>query len=147
MDLTKTYPRSVRDKFAGVVQIGRTTDKARAYAAGTTGEYHYNCGMDQAVFKFLGVTDHEEYAKKATELDDARLERWLRDTFVSKKSQAEIDRWNRTWLEHGPEPGTDSYDFFMDLRAKIAPDRSDVTSWPDLLDLDEQRDVPRRKAA
>ena len=60
MDLTKEYPRSVKDKFAGVVMLGRTTDKGRAFAAGTAGEYHYNCPMDKAVFGFLGI-DHEAY--------------------------------------------------------------------------------------
>jgi len=147
MDLTKSYPRSVRDKFAGVVQIGRTTDKARAYAAGTVGEYHYNCSMDQAVFGFLGITDHEAYAKKAVELDDARLERWLIDNYVSKKSQSEIDAWNAEWLTRGPEAGSDSHKYFLDLRSQVAPGRDDVTSWPDLLDLDEKRDVPVKVAA
>jgi len=147
MDLTKSYPRSVRDKFAGVVQIGRTTDKARAYSAGTVGEYHYNCGMDKAVFEFLGITDHEAYAKKAVALDDAHLERWLIDTYVSKKSKSEIDRWNAQWLTHGPEVGSDSHKYFLELRAQVAPGREDVTSWPDLLDLDEKRDVPAKIAA
>ena len=147
MDLTKTYPRSVRDRFAGIVQIGRTTDKARAYRAGTVGEYHYNCGMDKAVFEFLGIDDHEAYADRAVSMDDASLERWLTDTYIAKKSKAEIDRWNREWLEHGPEPGSDGEKFFVELRDQIAPGRRDVRSWPDLLDLDEHRDVPERAAA
>src|SRR5579864_8370838 len=147
MDLTKTYPRSVHDRFAGIVQIGRTSDKARAYKAGTVGEYHFNCGMDQAVFKFLGIDDHEAFAERAATTDDAALERWLKDTYVSKKSQAEIDRWNREWLETRPEPGSDSEKYFLALRDQIAPGRKDVRSWPDLLDLDENRDVPERAAA
>jgi hypothetical protein len=36
---------------------------------------------------------------------------------------------------------------FLNLRAEIAPDRNDVTTWPDLLDIDEKRDVPRRTAS
>ena len=54
MDLTTSYPRSVKEKIAGVVMIARTTDKAKAKAHGNIGEYHYNCPMDQAVFGFLG---------------------------------------------------------------------------------------------
>jgi hypothetical protein len=147
MDLTKTYPRSVRDKFAGAVQIGRTSDKARAYVAGTTGEYHYNCGMDQAVFAFLGIGDHEAYARKVAQLSDRELEKYLRDEYVSKKSPAEISKWNEEWLSKGPAPDSDSYKYFMELRNTIAPSRTDVTAWPDLLDLDEHRDVPRKAAA
>jgi len=147
MDLTKTYPRSVRDRFAGIVQIGRTTDKARAYKAGTVGEYHFNCGMDKAVFAFLGIDDHEAFADRAASMDDMSLERWIADTYVSKKSKAEVDRWNREWLEHGPEPGSEGEKYFLELRDQIAPGRRDVHSWPDLLDLDERRDVPQRVAA
>ena len=147
MDLTKTYPRSVHDRFAGIVQIGRTTDKARAYRAGTVGEYHYNCGMDRAVFEFLGISDHEAYADKASTTNDAELERWLRETYLSKKTAAEINRWNSEWVNDGPTPGSDGAKYFVQLREQIAPSRTDVTAWADLLDLDEHRDVPRRKAA
>lgn len=147
MNLTQSYPRSVHDKFAGIVQIGRTVDKARAFSAGTLGEYHYNCGMDQAVFKFLGVTDHEAFAKTVSVLSDPQVEQWLRNTYTSKKTPAEIEQWNREWLGHGPEPNSDSYAYFVDLRNQLAPDRTDITTWPDLLDLDEHRDVPRKAAA
>lgn len=58
MDLTKEYPRSVRDTWQGVVQLGRTIDKGKAEAFGYIGDYHYNCPMDQAVFGFLNI-DHE----------------------------------------------------------------------------------------
>ncbi len=147
MDLTKEYPRSVRDRFAGIVQIGRTIDKARAYKAGTVGEYHYNCGMDQAFFAFLGIDDHEAFADRASRTDDATLEAWLRDNYVSKKPRAEVERWNTTWLQHGPERGSEGETYFLSLRDQVAPGRSDVRSWADLLDLDEHRDVPQRAAA
>jgi hypothetical protein len=62
MDLTKEYPRSVRDKWQGVVQLGRTVDKGKAKVHGNVGEYHYNCPMDQAVFGFLGI-DHEQFER------------------------------------------------------------------------------------
>ena len=147
MDLTISYPRSVRDKFAGIVQIGRTTDKARAYIDGKLGEYHYNCAMDQQVFSFLGISDHDEYARTIAPLTDADVERWVRDTYVSKKSQTEINKWNREWPAHGPEQGSDGEQYFIELRDQVALGRSDVTSWADLLDLDEKRDVPRKAAA
>ena len=147
MDLTKHYPRSVHERFAGIVQIGRTVDKARAYKAGTVGEYHYNCGMDRAAFEFLGIDDHEAFADTVSRLDDAAVERWLREKYISKKSQAEIDRFNTEWPAHAPEHGTDGERYFLELREQLAPGRDDVTTWADLLDLDEHRDVPRRAAA
>ncbi|MDE2572844.1 MAG: DUF5069 domain-containing protein [bacterium] len=146
MDLTTSYPRSVRDEFAGVVMLGRATDKGRALAAGTNGEYRYNCPMDQAIFGFLGI-DSETYFAKLEQLDDVRLEAWVKENYVSQKSQAEIVAWNAQFLQRGPAPGSDSEQYFLELRNQVAPERTDVTNWPDLLDLDEKRQVPVRVKA
>lgn len=146
MDLTKSYPRSVRDKFAGVVMLGRATDKGRAFAEGKNGEYNFNCPMDQAVFGFLGI-DNNVYLAKLKELDDAKLEQWAKETYVSKKTAAEVEQWNEAFLGRGPEKGSDSEKYFLDLRNQVAPGRTDVTAWADLLDLDEKRSVPVRVKA
>lgn len=144
MDLTKTYPRSVHEKLLGVVQLGRTIDKGRAKAHGNIGDYHYNCGMDQAVFAFLGI-DHEELLSVIKNAkSDAEIEAYAK-RFIDKKSAAEIERWNQEWVTHKPEG--ESLKYFLELRDQIAPDRTDVTSWADLLDLDEKRTVPKREAA
>ena len=59
----------------------------------------------------------------------------------------EIAAFNEDYLKISPDKGSDSEKYFLDLRSKLAPDRTDVTTWPDLLDLDEHRDVPRKVAA
>lgn len=144
MDLTKTYPRSVHEKLFGLVQLPRTIDKGKAKAHGNIGDYHYNCSMDQAVFAFLGI-DHEELLhviKNAK--SEAEVDAYVK-TFIDKKSPSEIERWNQEWVTRKPEG--ESLNYFLQLRSEIAPDRTDVTSWPDLLDLDEKRTVPRRQAA
>jgi hypothetical protein len=144
MDLTKEYPRSVRDTWQGVVQLGRTIDKGKAEARGNVGEYHYNCPMDQAVFRFLAMDNERLLDAIRSARSDAEIEAFT-DPFVAAKSRDEIDRWNREWLSHEPEGP--SREAFLDLRGQIAPDRGDVTTWPDLLDLDEKREVPRRTAS
>ncbi|MBV8424087.1 MAG: DUF5069 domain-containing protein, partial [Candidatus Eremiobacteraeota bacterium] len=63
---------------------------------------------------------------------------------IAKKNPAEIEKFNNEWLEHGPAKGSDSEKYFLDLRNQVAPDRTDVTAWADLLDLDEKRQVPHR---
>jgi Domain of unknown function (DUF5069) len=144
VDLTKNYPRSVHEKTHGVVQLGRTLDKGKALAHGNIGEYHYNCGMDQALFAFLGI-DHEallDVIKNAK--SDAEIEAYVKP-FLAKKSPAEIERWNQEWVTRKPEGK--SLEYFLELRNELAPDRTDVTSWPDLLDLDEKRTVPKRATA
>jgi Domain of unknown function (DUF5069) len=142
MDLTKTYPRSVHEKLFGIVQLARAIDKGKALAHGNAGEYHYNCGMDQAVFSFLGINSDEllEVIKNAK--SDAEIEAYCKQ-FIDKKSPAEIERWNNEWVTRKPEG--QSLEYFVQLRNEIAPDRTDVTSWADLLDLDEKRPVPIRE--
>lgn len=144
MDLTKTYPRSVREKVHGVVQLARAIDKGKAKAHGNLGEYVFDCPMDQAVFEFLGINGEEFLTVIKNAKSDAEIEAYAK-TFVDKKSPEEIERWNREWLEHGPSD--DSREYFLNLRNQVAPDRTDVTTWADLLDLDEKRPVPRRVAA
>ncbi|MBC5829080.1 MAG: DUF5069 domain-containing protein [Candidatus Eremiobacteraeota bacterium] len=144
MDLTKEYPRSVHHKMRGVVQLARTTDKAKATAHGNVGEYHYNCPMDKAVFEFLGI-DHEQYLKlvKNAKSDD-EIEQYAKQ-FIDKKSPYQLEEWNRKWVS--TVPVGESLAYLTELRKNIAPDRDDVTTWADVLDLDEGRDVPRRIAA
>lgn len=144
MDLTKTPPRSVHEKWLGVVQLGRTLDKATAQALGNVGEYHFNCPMDQAVFGFLGINAEEFLNTVKNARSDAEIEAYAK-TFVDKKTPAEIDQWNREWVSHKPEG--ESLEYFVKLRNQLAPERTDVTSWADLLDLDEHRPVPQRVAA
>ncbi len=144
MDLTKEFPRSVHDRVHGLVQIGRTIDKGKALAHGNVGEYHYNCPMDVAVFSFLGI-DHEallDVIKKAK--SDDEIYAYVK-TFIDKKSPEEIEGWNHEWVTHKPQG--ESLEYFLNLRNQLAPDRTDVTAWADLLDLDEKRTVPIRETA
>jgi hypothetical protein len=146
MDLTVTYPRSVKDTMAGVVMIARTTDKAKAQAHGNIGEYHYNCPMDKAVFGFLGI-DHEQFlATVANAKSDAEIEAYVKQ-FADKKTAAEIAEWNAGFLAYGPEKGSEAEAYFLEMRNTIAPERTDITAWADLLDLDEKRPVPAKATA
>ena len=146
-DLTTSYPRSVRDEsIGGVVQLARAVDKGIALANGLNGEYNFDCPMDKGVFEFLGVDGDAllEVIKNAQ--SESEIEAYLQP-FVAKKSPQEIAAFNAEFLSHGPQAGSDSEKYFLNLRNEVAPDRTDVSTWPDLLDLDEKRDVPRRVAA
>jgi hypothetical protein len=146
MDLTTSYPRSTFAKVAGVVMIARTIDKAKAKAHGNIGEYHYNCPMDAGVFGFLGI-DHEKFLDVvANAKSDRDIETYVK-SFAEKKTPQEIEEFNAGFVQHAPEPGSDGEKYFLELRASVAPDRTDVTTWADLLDLDEKRSVPHRTLA
>lgn len=144
MDLTQTTPRSVREKMLGLVQLARTTDKAKALAHGTIGEYEYPSEIDTSLFEFLNMngSDFLEVVKVAK--SDADIEGYTK-SFVAKKSPDEIASFNRRCMTSVPKG--ESLEHFTALRTRIAPDRTDITTWPDLLDLDEGRSVAKREPA
>ncbi len=144
MNLTQTTPRSVREKLLGLVQLARTTDKAEALAHGTIGEYEYPSSMDEGLFEFLGMnaSDFLEFVKVAK--SKAEIETYLKG-FVGKKSPDKIAAFNQHWMTSAPKG--ESLQHFTALRTRIAPDRTDITTWPDLLDLDEGRSVAHREPA
>ncbi len=141
MDLTKTTPRSVRETLLGVVQLARTTDKAKAKANGTLGEYDYDSAMDRGVLEFLEIksSDYLDIVKNAK--SDTEIEDYLKG-YVAKKSPEQIQGFNARWMT--AKPTGDSLEHFTKMRQQIAPERTDVTTWPDLLDLDEGRPVAKR---
>jgi hypothetical protein len=137
MDLTTSVPRSPNDMLAGIVSLPRMIDKTQADAEGTLGEYDVDCPHDKPVLAFLGL-DYAAFAAKLKELhyDTAAVERWAKP-LVERHSPAEIAAFNaerRAWA-----PDAHSQPYFDQLKAHVAPDRSDVTTWFTLLDLDEKR--------
>ena len=126
MDLTKTAPRSVKETMLGIVQLARATDKAKAAARGRLGEYRYDCPMDQGLFEYLGMDANEFLNIVKTARDDSGIEAYAK-TFVAKKDPRNIEAFNRKWLS--AVPSGESLKHFEELRAKIAPDRTDVVSW------------------
>ena len=126
----------------GIVQLARTTDKAKALAHGSIGEYNYDCPMDQGLFEFLGM-DPKTFLNLVKEAkSDSEIETYAK-TFVAKKDPRDIEAFNKKWLS--AVPTGESLRHFEELRSKIARSRTDVVSWPDLLDLDEGRPVPHRE--
>src|SRR5687768_4146707 len=54
-DLTQRPPRSPRSRLGGYALLPRMLDKGRATLNGTSGEYHYNCPLDQRFVSFVGI--------------------------------------------------------------------------------------------
>ena len=58
-DLTKQAPHSPRERIGGFAIASRTVDKCRASLAGTLGEYHYDCPLDNVLFSFKGINGEQ----------------------------------------------------------------------------------------
>lgn len=141
LDLATQVPRSPRERLGGLVHLGRMIDKARAKAAGTLGEYLYPCPLDQALLAWLGL-DADEVLRTAAGRDDDEFSRWVREHATARTGD-EIGRWNREFVARGPED-EEGRRRFLAKREALAPERTDLTSWVDLLDLEEGREVPTR---
>jgi hypothetical protein len=150
MNLNDAPPRSSRSLFAGVAGLGRTTDKARAFLAGTLGDYHYGapCPHDSALFHVLHA-DPNEYAAAVGRLqtDDA-IEAWVHETILSKLDPMLIAQWNEQLLKCGPDYSPPlmpegnplknlSMEQFLGFRNAIAPHRTDVRTVVELLDIED----------
>jgi len=141
MDLTKNVPRSAKDKMIGLVSLKRAIDKATAHNDGKLGDYDYDCPHDKPLFVFIG-TDGETFARKVKELDtDQAIGYWVQREGLAKKTPGDIERFNGERMHWHPED-EQKQQYFEGIREQIAPGRSDIVTWFDLLDLDEKRPVP-----
>ena len=143
MDLRTTYPRSVRERLAGYVHLGRMIDKCRAVHAGMQGDYVYPCPMDQRLLQFAGISS-ESFLHAAHGRTDQDIAEWFIRTALPHEQSA-IETWNESFL--GVEPDTEEkLAYFVKTRHAIDATRTDITTWADLLDLEEKRHVPNRHA-
>jgi hypothetical protein len=135
-DLTKYPPRSPRCRLGGFALLPRLIDKCRASIAGTPGEYHYNCPLDRQFFDFTGI-DHEQLkTEAATGKGDGELLQWILANMPRRYNDAEIAQWS-AWRDAAVPADHESRAFFNGIHEKIAPNRTDVRTWCDLLDIDD----------
>lgn len=79
-DLTKDYPRSPHVTLAGYVIAARTLDKCRAALAGTAGEYHFDCPLDNFFFTFAEISAENFKDFVGTGASDQEVAKWIEHT-------------------------------------------------------------------
>lgn len=135
-DLTKQAPRSARVRLGGYVILPRMLDKGRAEIAGTNGEYHYACPMDMRLMSFLGIDPAALKAELATGKGDGEILAWIVCNRKHQHTDSEIADWTE-FQERRVPTDPESREFFNSIHSRIAPQREDIASWFDLLDLDD----------
>jgi hypothetical protein len=133
-DLTKQPPRSPRVRLGGYVILPRMLDKGRATIAGKNGEYHYACPLDQRFLEFAGI--NPKALKKEMAKGDGEILKWIEKNAKHKHSAPEVIAWS-VWEEHRTPADVESHEFFNGFHKLIAPKRTDIVTWFDLLDLDD----------
>ena len=135
-DLTKRPPRSPRVRLGGYVLLPRCLDKGRATLAGTNGEYHFDCPIDQHILKFAGITAVDLKKQLALGKGDEAILQWITAHSKTKPTAWEIAQWSAYQEQRGP---TDSKtrNYFSGNLEKLSPTRTDISTWFDWLDLDD----------
>jgi hypothetical protein len=135
-DLTRHPPRSPRVRLGGYVQLPRLIDKARAVVAGTAGDYHYNCPIDQRFLSFTGINPEALFEVIKSGKGDGEILAWVNANTTPKRQPSEIMAWS-AWFEQLTPTPPDTRAFFNDIHRKNAPQRDDIATWFDWLDLDD----------
>ena len=156
-DLTQRAPRSPYNRdVAGLYGVSRMADKARAARIDKLNGYIYNSPLDQAILGFLGISADQFQDAAYHHVNDIELGEWVLEhtdrTQIkpgihlalgvewvlehADRTPDEIAQMNAALSGKGPE-GDQQLKFFNAMRDRVAPGRTDVKTWFDLLDLDD----------
>jgi hypothetical protein len=111
-------------------------DKGRATIAGKNGEYHYACPLDQRLLEFLGINADALKEQLASGKGDGEILAWIESNKSHRHTPWEIAQWS-TFQETRVPADVETRNFFHGTHVEIAPQRDDIASWADLLDLDD----------
>jgi len=111
-------------------------DKGRALLAGTNGEYSYACPMDQHFLTFTGVDPEGLKKVLAQGKGDGEVLEWIKANAPQKRREEEVIAWSSYHAKRAPAD-LDQKEFFSGLLTQCGPDRHDISTWFELLDLDD----------
>ena len=137
VDLTAAPPRSARARdIAGICGVARMADKGRAERAGKIGEYVYgdDSGQDVRILTFLGISAADFQEAAVNNPNDLEIGAWVLEN--CGKSQDEIETFNQTLVNYGPNETT--RERFEARCQEVDPTRTDITTWVELQDVDDQ---------
>ena len=136
-DLTQRPPRSPRSRLGGYSLLPRMLDKGRATLAGTNGEYHYNCPLDQRFLSFVGIDPKKLLAELKHGKGDGDILEWIEANGKHKRAPWEIQQWSDYMDRRGPDSDAETMEFFAEYVAKLTRTREDIKTWADVLELDD----------
>ena len=139
-DLTTQAPSSPRVRVGGYAILARALDKGRADLAGTPGEYHYDCPLDNYLFGFKGVTGADVQKLLAAGATNEEVAAWL-DANGEPKTDAEKLAWSDSVEAANPYHNPDKKDWFTGACAEAGIDPATHTLF-DYLEADDRLSFP-----
>jgi hypothetical protein len=110
-DLTKHAPRSPRTRLGGYSILARCLDKGRASLAGSVGDYHFDCPLDNVLFSFKAVTGNEIRKLLTEGNSDDEIVQWL-DAHGVPKSAEEVTEWSTGFESSTPYTNPEKKEWF-----------------------------------
>jgi len=92
-NLTQEPPRSPRIRLGGYLLAARMIDKGRAHLNGMLGEYHFNCTLDNILFKFKGITGEEVEMFLTSGASDEQIVEWIHHNGTPRTDE-EVTSWS-----------------------------------------------------
>ena len=117
-DLTKQAPHSPRERIGGFAIASRTVDKCRASLAGTLGEYHYDCPLDNVLFSFKGINGEQFKAAVRVAKTYEEIGSWLQAN-GTKRTAAEIKAWSDAVEADSPMKNPEKRAHFIENCSKL----------------------------
>jgi len=141
----QTYPRSPKALLGGIAHLGRFIDKIRLRHAGKIQEYNYiTVGFDKYLVDFLQIDPKAFEQRVLAGGTDEDLLTWVKAN-SRKPSEQEIAQWSEGLLSSGPKDDAARQRFqgrLQEVATKRAVALSSLTSvstWADVIELDEER--------
>ena len=144
LDLTKQAPHSPRERSGGFAIADRATDKCRASIAGTLGEYHYDCPLDNVLFSFKGINGGQFQAAVQDAKNYEDVGAWLQAN-GTKKTPAEIKAWSDEVEAGSMMKHPEKRAFFTEECKKLGLD-PEKTSTFDWLEADDRASFKSKAA-
>ena len=116
--------------------LPRMLDKGRAHLAGKIGEYKFACPLDQEFINFVGIDPQKVLQLLKEGKGDGEILDWILANAEQKRSQFEAWNWS-AYHDQRAAGEVEKREFFHELHKEYGPNRKDISTWFDLLDLDD----------
>jgi hypothetical protein len=140
-DLTKQAPHSPRERIAGFAIASRAVDKCRASIAGTLGEYHYDCPLDNMLFSFKGINGGQFKTAVQAAKNYEDIGAWLQ-TNGTAKTAVEIKTWSDAMEADSMMKNPEKRAYFIENCSKLGlnPQTNSTFDW---LEADDRESFRR----
>jgi Domain of unknown function (DUF5069) len=135
-DLSNEAPASPRVRTHGYAILARMADKGRAVIAGTNGDFHFDCPLDNMLFGFKGVKGADVRTQLEAGADNSAIAAWL-DANGEPKTEEEKTGWSDGIEAYRPYDDPERKEWFIEACGEAGCDPATSTLF-DYLDADDK---------